>query len=354
MNDAPVQRSLLSRRGFLAATAAAAALTACGAPTTSSGGSGGGATGKKIKAATYIPSSYKDLFPAFQTFFDAAGKASDGALEFDMFDSGKLLAADQLIPGLTRGVADLVFQTSSYVSTSYPILGAIELPFSNEGTEQVERALAVDSPLYTLFNEQLGKKSLHLLGSMPTAPEYLWTMKKPIRTPSDVKGMRIRTAGAVEGETVKALGGSPVSMSSAEVYEALERGTIDGMISYPGTVISRNLQEVLKYGTRAHFGLYSVDIYVRKKWFDGSDEERKAALLDGARAYMKKGTAHQLKVHEEEYFPAMKKAGLEILEPSAAQLKTFTQACKDVEDWWRKQVGDKAAADKALQLVQSA
>ncbi len=54
--------------------------------------------------------------------------------------------------------------------------------------------------------------------------------------------MRIRVAGEIEGETVKALGAAPVSMGSAEVFEALQRGTIDGMMSYVGTVVSRDLQ----------------------------------------------------------------------------------------------------------------
>lgn len=344
----------LSRRGFLALAAAAAALTACGAPTTSGGGGAAGVAGTPLKAATYIPPSYADLFPAFDIFFEAVKKASGGEITFDMFDSGKLLAADQLVPGLTRGVADIVFQTSSYVSTTYPITGAYELPFVNDGTEQTRRALEIGGPLYELINQEIGKKGLHLLGSMPTSPEYIWTIDKPIRKPEDLKGMRIRTAGNVEGETVKALGGSPVSMSSAEVYEALQRGTIDGIISYQGTVISRDLQNVLRYGTVGQFGLYSVDAYVRKDWFDDLESAKQEALLVGARAYLKDGTDHEIKVHKEEYVPKMLAAGLELIEPTAAELQAFEDASANVYKWWRGRVGDEAAADKALELVKNA
>ncbi|WP_109472053.1 TRAP transporter substrate-binding protein [Ornithinimicrobium cavernae] len=350
----------LGRRRFLTLAAAATALTACGAPTTGTtpddgaASGGGGEEDGSLTVATYIPPSYKDLYGAFTLLMDTATEASAGALSFEMFDSGTLLAADQLIPGLTRGVCDLALTTSSYVSTTYPVLGCYELPFVNEGTDQTLRALAIDGELFTLINEEIGKKGLRLLGSMPTAPEYIWTVDKPILKPGDLKGMRIRTAGNVEGETVKALGGAPISMSSAEIYEALERGTIDGMISYPGTVISRDLQNVLKFGTAGHFGLYSVDIYSRLDWYDALGEEEKTALSEGAKAYQEEGTAAQLKVHAEEYFPAMKEAGLEVVELDDQQTQAFKEATTGVVDWWKGRMEDAAVADQALELVQNA
>lgn len=348
--------STLGRRQFLTLAAVTTTLTACGAPTTSTpadqADSSGG--GDDVTVATYIPPSYKDLYGAFTLLMDTARDASGGSMTFEMFDSGTLLAADQLVPGLTRGVCDLALQTSSYVSTSYPVLGCYELPFINDGTDQTLRALTIDGDLFNLINEQLATKGLRLLGSMPTAPEYVWTMDKPVLAPEDLKGLRIRTAGNVEGETVKALGGSPISMSSAELYEALERGTIDGMISYPGTVISRDLQNVLKYGTAGHFGLYSVDIYSRLDWWEDLSDDEKSALNEGAKAYQTEGTAAQLKVHADDYFPAMKAAGMEIVELDGQQEQVFRDATSDVVDWWKAKMGDDELAQQALDLVQNA
>jgi TRAP-type C4-dicarboxylate transport system substrate-binding protein len=81
-----------------------------------------------VTMATYIPKSYDDLYPGIQTFMDTVTATSGGRLNCDMYDSGALLGAEQLLPGLLLGVADVVFQTSSYVSSSFPILGAMELP----------------------------------------------------------------------------------------------------------------------------------------------------------------------------------------------------------------------------------
>lgn len=347
----PSRVPTLSRRDFLAVAGSGALLAACGAPTT--GGRAAGGDGALI-AATYIPPSYADLYPAFTTLLDTALEASDGELDSEMFDSGTLLNADHLVAGLIQGVCDVVFQTSSYVSSSYPVLGCYELPFVNEGTPQTLRALDPTGELFALINTELGRRGLRLLGSMPTAPEYIWTIEAPVRRPEDLAGMRIRTAGAVEGATVSAMGASPVSMSSAEVYEALERGTIDGMISYPGTVTSRDLQEVLRYGTEAQFGLYAVDAYCRKDWYDVLGGDQQAALLDAAVAYHRDGTENQLRVHAEQYFPAMEEAGMEIVTLTEQEVATFTQATSGVEQWWRDNLGDQELADRALSLVQNA
>jgi TRAP-type C4-dicarboxylate transport system substrate-binding protein len=346
MNN-PTAPGQMTRRRFMTLSAMAAAVTACGVPETGSGTSG------TMKAATYIPPSYNDLFPAFDMLLSTAEQQADD-LKFQMFHSETLLNADQLVPGLIQGVADIVFQTSSYVSTTYPVLGAYELPFVNDGVEQTQRALDVNGELYNLINEELGKKDLRLIGSMPTSVEWIWTVDKPIRKPEDMEGLRIRTAGEVEGETVSAMGASPVSMSSSEVFQALERGTIDGMVSYMGTVISRDLQEVLRYGTVGHFGDYSVDAYARKDWFDELPTESQDAMLAGARKYLEDGTAHQLQVHEQDYLPKIKQAGLELYEPTGADLRAFKQAVSGVYSWWRQQVGSEALADRALNLVQTA
>jgi TRAP-type C4-dicarboxylate transport system substrate-binding protein len=346
--NTPAPTGAMSRRHFLSLSAMAAAVSACGVP--ESAGSGGG----KIKAATYIPPSYKDLFPPFQMFMNTAQKQSGGELKFQMFHSETLLSAEQLISGLLQGVADLVFQVSSYVSSSYPVLGAYEMPFVNKDISQTEQALEPGSPLYNLINQELGKQGLRLIGSMLTTEEWIWTMEKPVHKPEDMEGLRIRTAGEVEGQTVKALGGSPVSMSSSEVYQALERGTIDGMISYSGTVISRDLQEIIRYGTVGRFGHYGVDAYVRKEWFDGLDSTSQDALMAAGRKYWKDGTAHQHRVVEQSFIPTMKQAGIELYKPTGPELKAFQQATKPVYDWWRSQVESPAVADRALHLVQSA
>ena len=324
---------------------------ACGADG-DDGGAAGDAEALEITAATYIPPAYNDLYGGFEIFMEEAETASDGSIMFDFHDSETLLAADQLVPGLTQGVADLIFTTSSYISSTYPILGVYELPFISTEYEQQREALAFDGELRAFLNEQLAEQNLMSIGTMPTTFQWIWTVDEPVTEPADLDGLRIRVAGPLEGRTIEALGGSPVTMSSAEVYEALERGTIDGLLSYMGTIPGRSLQEVVKYGTAAPFGAYSVDAYVRADWFEGLPEAQQEALLEAGKAYSEQGTDNMVEVHEGEYLETIESAGVEITELDDEQIATFEDAVAETYDQWRSTVEDDAAADKALELME--
>lgn len=341
----------------VALTGVAVLAAACGGGSdgedVAAGGGGDGAVEPiEITAATYIPPSYDDLYGGFEIFMEEAEETSDGAVTFDFYDSGTLLQADQLVPGLTQGVADLIFTTSSYISSTYPILGVYELPFLLDDFEAQREVLAHDGELRTFLNEQLGEQNLISLGTMPTTFQWIWTADEPITTPADIEGKRIRVAGPLEGRTVEALGGSPVTMSSAEVYEALERGTIDGLISYIGTIPGRSLQEVVKYGTAAPFGAYSVDAYARADWFEGLSAEQQEALNTAGEVYTDEGTEAMVAIHEGEYLETIESAGVEITELDAEQIAAFEQAVAGTYDEWKATVTDEATADEALQLME--
>ncbi|MGP4014253.1 TRAP transporter substrate-binding protein [Saccharopolyspora sp. 5N708] len=336
----------LARRDFLAAVGSgvlAAGLSGC-APVR--------AGAKQPIAATYLTKSYDDLFPGIEMFLDTARDV--GGFSFDVYNSGTLLGAEELVPGLLGGVVDVVFQTSSYVSSSFPVLGCLELPFTTEDFRKHRRAADPDGPVSAVINERLARQNMRVLGGMPTGFEYLWTINRPILRPADVRGLRLRVAGEIEGETVKALGGAPVFMGSAEVYQALERGTIDGMMSYLGTVVSRDLQEIIRYGTAAQFGTYTVDAYCRVDWYAGLGEQQRAALDEAGRTMFRAGTDRMLAVHEQDYLPAVRAAGVELVELDEAQQRPFRAAAAEVHERWRRMLGDPVAAQQVLDLVRSA
>lgn len=348
---APFASGPLNRRSLLTLAAAAPLLAAAGcAP-------GASANGLRpdgaLRVATYITPGYTDLYPGIERFNESL-TAELGADIVDFFDSGALLNAEQLVPGMLRGVTDVGFQTSSYVSASFPILGAAELPFVNDGFEQMRRALAPDAPLMNLMNDTLRPQGITNIGAMPCTEQWLFTVDRPVVEPGDLRGLRIRTAGHVEGEMVKSLGGAPVSMSSAELYEALERGTIDGMVSYLGTIVSRGLEDVVKYATRAHFGAYSVDAYANTAWLDDTSPAIQEALHSAGAVYAQEGTDIQYQVYEDDYLPMVKDSSLEIVELDDKQIDTFRDATSGVVDWWIKTVGDTELAEQALAYVKEA
>lgn len=335
-----------SRRRLLLSVAGSALLAGCG-------GGLGGDDKLAIKAATYLTPSYKDIFPAFSMFMNTVTDRSGDRAKFDWFHSETLLSAEQLIPGLLQGNVDVVFTTNAYVSSSYPVLAMMELPFVTGTQEELAKATRVGSELYQLINKQLArtqKGSLRFLASMVLPTNTIWTVDRPVRTLRDLQGLRIRTAGAIEAAAIKAFGAASTTMSSAELFEALKRGTIDGMVGIPTTLVSRDLLGVIKYGTLVHLGHASVNIYVRRQWFDQLPQALKSAVMEGARAYNTKGTAKNVRISKQA-LPEIEGSGIQMIEVSEEERRKFRRAAESVIDKWRKNFSAPDIADKALSLL---
>ncbi|MDO8957976.1 MAG: TRAP transporter substrate-binding protein [Deltaproteobacteria bacterium] len=317
-----------------------------------SGIGAGPVAGKELKLilADYLPPSYDDYFPANQIFVDYVNKHGRGIVQIDFFHSGKLLQAKELMPGLLQGTADIIVDTDSYVMGTAPILGILELPFLYKDEFDFSKKTRIGTPLFNLINQELAKQNLIILSSCASTPEHIWSVKKPIKRVEDLKGLRIRTAGRVEAEVIKALGAASTTLPSAEVYEALKRGTIDASLHYLGTVPGRSLQEVYKFVTLGYWASYGRQPYMRLDRWKALPQEIKDVLIAAGKAMEDEGFKTLVKVHNEKYWPLVRKAGIQIIEPAPEEAKRFKEACLPVWDWWKKQVPADVAA-KAIELA---
>jgi TRAP-type C4-dicarboxylate transport system substrate-binding protein len=89
----------------------------------------------------------------------------------------------------------------------------------------------------------------HVIYMAFTAGYHLMTKNKAIRTLDDFKGLKIRAIGAGMTDCVKALGAVPVSMPASEIYNAIERGVIDGTLFHRGGLVEFNFKDVVNYLT---------------------------------------------------------------------------------------------------------
>ena len=294
----------------------------------------------KIVIASHVPPKYTDIFPLTKVFVDDINSLGAGKVKVQYYHSGTLLKVKQLIPGLISGTADMIFLTTSHCTGSWPIIGGESLPFLSNGVYDLERKFKIGSPLFNFVNKVLEKKhGIMMLANGLLPLEHIWT-NKPIREPSDLKGLTIRVGGKVEAEALEALGASPVMMSSAELYEALHRHTIDGVVSYPGTIHGRSLYEVVKYNINVPIGAYGYAIWIRKKTWDSFPKEVRHLIYVAAVKYDYFFLANAKKVEKEKYLPDFNKAGIKTITPSAAAMKDFKAKVKPVWGNWAKSVGE--------------
>lgn len=295
----------------------------------------------KLLVASHVPPSYPDILPVEQEFIEDINVASGGDVVLDFYHSGTLLGANELLPGLEAGTVDIIFQTTSHATGSWPIMGGVALPFLFANSDDLRDHYKVDSPLYNLVEDIMVKKHGVMMlayGAMPL--EYIWTAEKVIKKPSDMEGLTFRVGGDVEAKAVKALGGSPVFMPSAELYEALQRGTIDGVICYPGSIAGRSLQEVVKYCIKVPIGAYGRGIYIKKSTWENFSEDIQRLFYVTALKYDYTHLEIAEKVHEEQYWnKKFVDAGMKVIVPDEDTIALFKGKCEDVWGEWSEKIG---------------
>ncbi len=303
----------------------------------------------KLVVASHMTPKYQDSFLTMSAFIDDVNEVGQGKVELDFYHSGTLLKVKELIPGLEAGAVDIIFLTTSHCTGSWPIIGCEALPFLCKTDYDLERLFKMESPTYNFINEVMVEKhGIMFLANGLLPLEYIWT-NKPVEKPSDIKGLKLRVGGEIEGKTVQTLGGSPVFMPSAELYEAFQRGTVDGAICYAGTIGGRSLQDVVKYCTKVPIGAYGYSLWIKKDTWDSLPQDVRDIIYMAIVKYDYFFLDRAKAVHGEEYWPLFLEAGMEVIEPSPEVVSEFRTKCKPVWDEWAKEIGPDGA--KFLELA---
>src|SRR3546814_3303025 len=100
-----------------------------------------------------------------------------------------------------------------------------------------------------LYENEFKREGLHVLFAVITSPYEVMTARKPITGLDAMKGLKLKTAGGAAADTARTLGAVPVQITSADVYTALQRGTVDGRFGVYEFMPAVNSVDLLQYGT---------------------------------------------------------------------------------------------------------
>jgi tripartite ATP-independent transporter DctP family solute receptor len=137
---------------------------------------------------------------------------------------------------------------------------------------------------------------------------------RPVKTPADVKGLKVRTTGSpAHIEAFKLLGANPVPMPLAELYTALEMKTVDAQEHPLGVLWSAKLYEVQKYLSITNHCYSALIVAMNKAKFDSLPPATQKALIDSAR----EAGQYQRKLNNDnmaKIVADVKKAGMQVVE----------------------------------------
>lgn len=192
---------------------------------------------------------------------------SHGRIAFKPYWAGALLSSDMSMEEIRHGVADIGLITPIYTRGGEHLLRGQAAFYG--GVRNITDQVAVYDCLTARFPDAFGAelKGLHVLAVQGGNFPGVLTRDRPIRSLADFRGLRLR-AQSDAIDVLRQLGADPVNMPMGEVYSALAKGVIDGVVAPADTIRSLHFAEVAKYFTSIRFsrGSYPARAISARAW----------------------------------------------------------------------------------------
>lgn len=180
-------------------------------------------------------------------FVEEFAKRTGGKHQIQVFWGGSVAKTKEIPDALAAGVGAFGDIITPYFPDQFPLNNAVGffIPQPNS-TLQVGRMMHEWHEKYPQFEAELARSNIKAVGFRPLE-SYGLLCTKPVKTLADLKGLRIRTYGFAYPALVKAMGATPVSISTSEAYEALERNILDCTPIGPALARGWKYDEVAKH-----------------------------------------------------------------------------------------------------------
>ena len=276
-------------------------------------------------------------------------EASAGKISVKITPGGQLGDSAQMLKQIQMGSVECVMGIAEgHMATYYKPIQVLAIPYLFVSEDQAQYTLDIRSPfgakLWDDFEKKTGIKVLTIWDN--GGFRCFTNNKRPIKTPADMKGLKIRTMQIpAHMEMMKALGANPTPIAWTELYNALQMNVVDGQENSVPTISLGKINEVQKYLTLDRH-VYSNHIFpISAKWFNQQPTVYQVIIQEGA--LVASETARRMtRIQRATLLAEFRKGGMEIYDPSPAELMLFRDAAqKPVLKFIREQVGDKWVDD---------
>lgn len=196
----------------------------------------------ELKATHFLPPNHA-FHKELTRWGDELAKKSNGRLTVKVFPSGQMGPTPRQFDLVRTGVADVGVGLSGASPGRFPMTEVSNLPFAVNESARSSKAMTELAPKY-LTQEYAGVRILQIV---LTPPLKFHMAKAKLNTLADFKGLRIRYAGELFAESIKAFGGAPVAVPPGETVDAMGKGTVDGAMFPHEGAQSFQLSTVAKY-----------------------------------------------------------------------------------------------------------
>ena len=268
-----------------------------------------------FKLAHGLPKSHS-VHVAMVFMKDRLNELSNGKMDIQIYDSGQLGGENQTIELMQIGSLDMAKVSSGSLESFVDELKVFGIPYLFTSKEHYFAVL--DSPVGEAFLETTTPYWIKGLGYYDSGARSFYTVKKPILTPGDLSGLKIRVMRSpIAVEMMRTFNGSATPVDFGELYTALQSGVVDGAENNTPSITTAFHHEVAKYySVNEHTMLPDMLVMSQHTWDKLSEQEQgwvKQTMYE-SKLYQRELWAKQ----EKESMEEMKGKGMEITYPDKA------------------------------------
>ena len=270
------------------------------------------------------------------------GKSVDVKYIWNIMDLG--YKGGDLLWMAEHGILTLSYQSTSYLADRVPELEFADLPFLFDGLRDARAAM--DGKLGAWLSRKIEQRipGYRLLGYFENGYRHVSNRLRPVRTPADLKGMRIRLMpGKVHARSFELLGAVPFSLDLKPGLEAVVSGAVDAQENPLANTVDYGAHKVHRYHTLTGHCYLSRGIYMNRAEFERWPKELQQGIQSAAREAV--AAQRDLAVEEEAVArKAIESAGGEVLELTREERAVFARAVRPLHDEARKRFGEEMFA----------
>ena len=290
----------------------------------------------ELKLAYHLPANHY-LSQGMERFAQRVNERSGGSIKVTTYPAGQLYTDKSMNDAIMTGGLDMGLNSTAMWTTVVPALNVLDVPFLLNSYEAVGRAM--NGSLGRTLTTEMERKGVHPLIWVDYGYVQFCNNQRPLTKPEDFRGLQLRGYGQIPAETIKALGASPVTMSSGEVYMAIQRGTIDGQTSGTTAMYQRKIYEVAKYLTMTNHAFCEFVLAMNNTSWEQLTEEQKQLVTQCAEE-TRDEIRQQTKEEDLKAMQKLKDSGMEVYTIPAEDIPLWQDATLEVRENFIRNTGD--------------
>ena len=289
----------------------------------------------RIRITNQLPPS-SSLSKGLELWKDKVEKGSQGTIRVELYPSSQLYKDNEVIPAVQKRNIEAGLVVAGQFSAFDPMFAIFDLPGLFTSYQQAIQC--VDGRLGEVLGARLAKLGVQPLYWAQQGFVELATVRKPINTPADLKGLKLRVHSRELARMAQLNGASPTTVAASEVSAALSQGIVDGITTSISSYEARKWFEGAPYVTDSKFGLVAMLIIINQDVWKALGAERHALLNEASRAAGAYST-HRILQEEREIYERLARSQVKISKFDSQGRAEFDNRTRPMYDEFYKLTG---------------